>query len=651
MISFQELYNKIKKESDSNYANAYHETSSYFVNLLNKNQNLSDADLEKLIKKQSNGIADAGQWGACNQEQFNNIKNVWNEIYEIIKRGKSEHLSAKQYLDVRNIVKTSCKKDKKIIVNRIFAAFFPTEVTATCKEDDFYTVANFMHDKYSNYPEITNNWLMDNYNFIDFCKKNITEDENLPFSVFSWKLRDAIKDKMNFNEAGETNMSKIEELKELLEANKNIILHGAPGTGKTYLAKDIAAQMICEKSFEEIEKDPDSLKAFNEQTEFVQFHPSYDYSDFVEGLRPVEGDNGEVGFERKDGVFKEFCERALNNLVDSKKSVDELKSQLTFEDAFNLLCNKIQNSEISEIELRNGINMDILGLNSNMTSIYLKTKNSTAKPYTFSLDRLMKLSKVFKNENDLNSISNMDKEIRAIIGGCHSSGYWGILNKIYSLIHDISSESKTISEVTPKNYIFIIDEINRGELSKIFGELFFSIEPSYRGPKGKVRTQYANMMKESNSFDDELNSSTFGNFFIPENVYIIGTMNDIDRSVESMDFAMRRRFVFEEVTAEDSAKNMNLPQEAIDRMTSINDVIHETEGLGDAYKIGGAYFLGVDDFDLLWKIKLSSLIKEYLRGIDDDGTKFTKIEEAYFGKLIDSSSNEDTESTSSNGNV
>ena len=91
---------------------------------------------------------------------------------------------------------------------------------------------------------------------------------------------------------------------------------------------------------------------------------------------------------------------------------------------------------------------------------------------------------------------------------------------------------------TDKKFVFIIDEINRGEISKIFGGTFFSVDPGYRGQKGSVSTQYANLHE-----NDE-------KFYIPENVYIIGTMNDIDRSVDTFDFAMRRRFRFVEVTAE-----------------------------------------------------------------------------------------------------
>ena len=93
------------------------------------------------------------------------------------------------------------------------------------------------------------------------------------------------------------------------------------------------------------------------------------------------------------------------------------------------------------------------------------------------------------------------------------------------------------------DYFFIIDEINRGELSKIFGELFYAIDPGYRGEKGKVKTQYQNLINKDNVFAD--------GFFVPENVYILATMNDIDRSVESMDFALRRRFAWKEIKPED----------------------------------------------------------------------------------------------------
>ena len=171
-------------------------------------------------------------------------------------------------------------------------------------------------------------------------------------------------------------------------------------------------------------------------------------------------------------------------------------------------------------------------------------------------------------------------------------------------------------------YIFIIDEINRGEISKIFGELFFSVDPGYRGVKGKVQTQYQNLITEDDPFKD--------GFYIPENVYIIGTMNDIDRSVECMDFAMRRRFTFKEITAEESARNMELGTDATERMMSLNNAISEIDGFNSSFHIGAAYFKGVDDFDALWELKLAGLLKEYLRGMPDAEESLEALKKAYY---------------------
>lgn len=254
---------------------------------------------------------------------------------------------------------------------------------------------------------------------------------------------------------------------ELLKRKKNLILTGAPGTGKTRLAMDMAKE----------------LKAVSQ---FVQFHPSYDYTDFVEGLRPVpakkgaETKNNGPLFKRKDGIFKHFC----------KDAVDSLKKE--------------------------------------------ETKN------------------------------------------------------------------------TP--YVFIIDEINRGELSKIFGELFFAIDPGYRGVDGKVTTQYQELITEDNDvFKD--------GFYVPENVLIIGTMNDIDRSVESMDFAVRRRFAWKEVSAKESATNMRLTPFATAKMDAINAAIKEHD-LNEAYFIGGAYFRELNESNVedVWDYHLRGLVAEYFRG-------------------------------------
>jgi 5-methylcytosine-specific restriction endonuclease McrBC GTP-binding regulatory subunit McrB len=177
--------------------------------------------------------------------------------------------------------------------------------------------------------------------------------------------------------------------------------------------------------------------------------------------------------------------------------------------------------------------------------------------------------------------------------------------------------------------------------------LFFSIDPGYRGTDGKVKTQYQNMITDDDVFYD--------GFFVPENVYIIGTMNDIDRSVESMDFAMRRRFCFVEVKAGDTADEMfnkKIPEwagEAKKCMIRLNKEIWDEEkktgisGLNSSYHIGGAYFLKLKnhggDFNQLWKCHLEPLLKEYLRGTGNED-KIAVLEKAFF--KTDKSDNQET---------
>ena len=201
----------------------------------------------------------------------------------------------------------------------------------------------------------------------------------------------------------------------------------------------------------------------------------------------------------------------------------------------------------------------------------------------------------------------------------------------FAIYKAIKAKKSTVSKAKAKQeelkkYIFIIDEINRSEISKIFGELFFVIDPGYRGKAGEISTQYAN-----------LHSDPGEKFYIPENVYIIGTMNDIDRSVDSFDFAMRRRFRFVELRADErlemlaSLENEELEAEAIRRMAALNKAIAEVEDLNENYQIGASYFLKLKtlDFDQLWTDYLQPLLQEYIQGMYDEEGIMNRFARAY----------------------
>lgn len=443
-----------------------------------------------------------------------------------------------------------------------------------------------------------------------------------------------------------------DQLTSLLQHTHNLILHGAPGTGKTFLAKQIAERIGC---------SPNEIG-------FVQFHPSYDYTDFVEGLRPKSQNNGEIGFERKDGVFKEFCKRALQNLIDSKKSVEVLEKENSINDKVENFLEKSRDEKIT-YEITRG-------------NKFFVTDNSE-KNIFIEIPANEKVKELALPKNDLIELLNSDAEINSANEiRDFFKRKWGTQQDSYilTLYKKIRAESQTsivqkVEKVQEKKFVFIIDEINRGELSKIFGELFYAVEPGYRvsyddlkkhqsGEKmiSTIRTQYANLETEGNDFDKALrvsNPSDYGHFFIPENVYIIGTMNDIDRSVDTMDFAFRRRFAFREIKASENLEMLStlgeIADEAENRLKKLNDEISEITELSSpsSYHIGGAYFLKLKDFEgdtnerfqKLWTYHLEGLLKEYLRGTENAEENFEKLKNEYFSSdsMITNNSEEEGE--------
>lgn len=342
------------------------------------------------------------------------------------------------------------------------------------------------------------------------------------------KLKEAIKSAVTNNLVGRKTMKNniTEFIGSVIEKNKQVIFTGAPGTGKTYSVREYVKQkcaILDEAGNEQFDKD-DELITDEKQYKFVQFHPSYDYSDFVEGLRPavLKGNTGTT-FVRMDGVFKAFC----RHIVEENKK-----------------------------------------------------------------------------------------------------------------------ENK-------KNYYFIVDEINRADLAKVFGELMFGLEESYRGERYKFDTQYKNLITyriihKNDSADTNKNDigkaipiedDVFKDgFYIPENLYFIGTMNDIDRSVDSMDFALRRRFQWIDIKAneimksslhsildkdntDENSENYKKIDALAGRIIAMNKIISENNkfGLSEAYHIGPAYFKNLDinnDNSLrdIFDTNIVSILREYTRG-------------------------------------
>lgn len=331
-------------------------------------------------------------------------------------------------------------------------------------------------------------YILDQFlNLIDKIKKSdltlITKDKlqeddknnNVTESVY-YKLYQTAYEFLNLCGKADIKSNDLKGFLGLLKINKNIIFHGIPGTGKTYTIINNIKNIINDEN----------------QMLITQFHPSFSYEDFIEGIKPVGIEkNGQLKLELKDGIFREFCNKAKN---EEKEFLEKLEK-----------------------------------------------------------------------ENFNEALSN-------------------------------------------HGYFFIADEINRAELSRVFGELLYALE--YRGENGKIKTQYAFMR------DDK-------DFYVPENVFFLGTMNDLDKSIDSFDLALRRRFIWQEMECDYGVIRdeiyANNVEDYIKACKKLNNKI--SEDIGEKYQLGHSYFLkikfkdDIEDSDMknLFSNRFEALLKEYLR--------------------------------------
>ncbi|TBW30249.1 McrB family protein [Gramella sp. KN1008] len=499
--------------------------------------------MSKLITEDSNGISSNGQ-SIVSKHNFTNEAGLFlndpifvSAVEEVIKNPNYDAfhnlISAwKEQKDKGDNVKMN-----HLLINRIVAAS-TLDVSSTVNEDKFDVVYKYLKENglISKSGDETD-WYEKNIHVIKELKNGLShykdgiskKDDDVWLSIFVWEL--------------------YVYLSKPFVLQKQVIRYGAPGTGKTYTARQDSRLQF---DIWQAEFNPKYAGNKEDHIETVQFHPSFGYEDFIEGLRPVPTDNG-TELKLVNGVFKEFCRKA------SKWEADVVKM--------------------------------------------LNGKDFEWRIYTI--------------EDFLKDLEDQSIELKED---------WKFLTEI------IEPSKKLLANALPP-YFFIIDEINRAELSRVLGELMFSLEN--RGVKGAIKTQYSHLNQDSDSLIKSGNNHLF---FVPVNVYVIGTMNTIDRSVESFDFALRRRFYWERRNPDYMVLRYHYHQlglhgweEMVDNLQELNKRIKDHDLLSEDHQIGHAYLMNLpfrNDISKpelkrqVWQSRIAPLLDEYLRGTGSDSSQF-----------------------------
>lgn len=392
---------------------------------------------------------------------------------------------------------------------------------------------------------------------------------NLAVQTLFWCMKDYMKEKLEKKMTTETNNSSkgtwYDDVVRIWERRKNVVLYGAPGTGKTYDVPELAVRlcdpafMAAEPSREEIVSRYNQLKT-EKRIAFTTFHQSLDYEDWIEGLRPVVNENSQVTYEIESGIFKKLCEEAERPVVKDKQVgiadnavVWKVSLAGTGDNDVRREC--MENSHIrigwdgygpvisdeTDWSVYNGEGKQILDAYINKMKIgdivmscyssqTIDAIGVVIGDYEFedkfpNYKRVRRVNWLVKNINE--NIVEMNDGKTMTLGTVYRLNSI-TLDNVKSILEKYDTSSKM--EENDKAYVMVIDELNRGNVSKVFGELITLLEADKR--KGRINAESVVLPYSKKAFH------------IPNNVYLIATMNTADRSLGSLDYAIRRRFAF-----------------------------------------------------------------------------------------------------------
>lgn len=530
--------------------------------------------------------------GYFSNEEKEKIKQNWEtEIAPILKKiaESQETLWISLYRNLDNVIRQHTSQHRRAAVNRLIAGLQPKILCTIVNPKDLNNAKKAINNllpkdekiKDNDYFEISNQ-------VIELIKRIYPNRDVYDLVTIPWQLYESLSNKQIIENKEDMNL---ENTLDLLKYKKQIILQGPPGTGKTRQAKQIAKALL------NIAEDK-NLKN-NDQFQIIQFHPSYSYEDFVRGIVAKPNSNGEgITYEAENKILAKFAKKALENYQNSQKDVQTLSEEnkiLKYFEAFKDDLN-------DKIEENNGFNLTesvILLLSEDEDAFRYKGKGEIGWSQGKGLRMLH--NDILRAYFDGNTSRQDIKKNQNLSGLArqHTSYYVRVLNLFQKFIEDnpnLIKEEKPENEL--KNFVLIIDEINRANLSSVLGELIYALE---------YRDEAVDSMHEV----DGSNKIT-----LPPNLYIIGTMNTADRSVGHIDYAIRRRFAFVDVLPRDLSSELgeNFNSEKFNAVADLFDKHLSQEFKKEEVQLGHSYFI-TENIDIQTRLEyeIKPILREYVK--------------------------------------
>jgi len=538
------------------------------------------------------------------------IKENWSLISVVLKQiaEKQETPQWDIYNELKRVIRQYTSQDRRASTNRLIASLQPKLLCTIVNEDKLYEL--FIYLKKNNIegaPDYKGgNWYKNSHAMLQFYKEQLPEKDYMEIITYPWQTREYLIELSKKN----PNMSiENDAYVDLLLQKKQIIFQGAPGTGKTFTAKDIAEKLIYNEISAEKKEQAEKLDK-TDQYKLIQFHPAYTYEDFVRGI-VIDTTNGLPEYKTINKILGLFATEANKNWIDSKKTPVTLSK----ERAFNVQLEEFK--KIVEEKIAVDSSYKIEGTTAIITEVADEAfrftyEHDTRVNYTLLYSDLQKLN---NSDIEFNQVKDVDEF--ELFMKRKASYYFRLFKSIKAT--KIGQNIPTDIQVKEKNYVLVIDEINRANLPAVLGELINALE--YRGEK--VNSLHAI------DGDDSL--------VLPPNLYIIGTMNTADRSVGLIDYAIRRRFAFVDVLpkvlSENEAVGFHIDlfkevsslfiQNIDEYIANENCKLIPAEYLSDEFRpedvwIGHSYFImldreGKDITNIRLKYEIIPILKEYTK--------------------------------------